>query len=55
MQLNVIQWAFGVTMWEIFTCGRTPYSGVPAMSLLKTLKRGERLEKPDNKALNEEM
>ena len=35
-------------------CGH-PYSGVPAMSLLKTLKRGERLERPDNKALNEEM
>ena len=42
-------------MWEIFTCGRTPYSGVPAMSLLKTLKRGERLERPENKALNDQM
>ena len=42
-------------MWEIFTCGRIPYSGVPAMSLLRTLQRGERLERPDNEACSDEM
>ena len=51
----VLQWSFGVTVWEIFTCGRVPYSGVPAMSLLKTLQRGERLERPDNEACSDEM
>ena len=49
------QWSFGVTVWEIFTCGRVPYSGVPAMSLLRTLQRGERLERPDNEACSDEM
>ena len=42
-------------MWEIFTCGRVPYSGVPAMSLLRTLQRGERLERPDNEACSDEV
>ena len=51
----VLQWSFGVTVWEIFTCGRVPYSGVPAMSLLRTLQRGERLERPDNEACSDEM
>ena len=42
-------------MWEIFTCGRVPYSGIHAMCLLSELKRGERLEKPDNKACHDDM
>ena len=42
-------------MWEIFTCGRVPYAGIHAMGLLKQLKRGERLEKPDNKACHDDM
>ena len=42
-------------MWEIFTCGRTPYSGVPVMRLLKELQRGERLERPENEACSNEM
>ena len=51
----MLQWAFGVTMWEIYTCGRTPYAGIPAMSLLRALENGQRLEKPDNTACHEEM
>ena len=39
-------------MWEIFTCGRVPYAGMHAMLLLTELKKGERLEKPDNDACN---
>ena len=23
------QWSFGVTCWEVFTCGAMPYDGVP--------------------------
>ena len=50
-----IQWSYGVTMWEIFTCGRVPYAGIHAMGLLKGLKRGERLEKSENKACHDDM
>ena len=54
--LNVSpQWAFGVTVWELFTCGRVPYSGISVMNLLKAPKAGERLEKPENAALSNEM
>ena len=49
------QWAFGVTVWELFTCGRVPYSGIPVMSILKALKAGQRLEKPENTACSNEM
>ena len=49
------QWAFGVTVWELFTCGRVPYSGIPVMSVLRLLKAGQRLEKPENTACSNEM
>ena len=49
------QWAFGVTVWELFTCGSVPYSGIPAMSVLKAIKAGQRLEKPENLACSNEM
>ena len=50
-----LQWSFGVTVWEIFTCGRIPYTGIPAMGLLKELQRGQRLERPDNEACLDEV
>ena len=51
-----IQWSYGVTMWEIFTCGRVPYAEIHAMGgLLCELKGGYRLEKPENKACNDDM
>ena len=43
-----VQWAFGVTCWEILTFGRIPYTGIRAMSILNLLKSGERLERPAN-------
>ena len=50
-----LQWSFGVTVWELFTCGRVPYSGILVMSLLRALKAGQRLEKPENTACSNEM
>ena len=49
------QWSFGVTVWELFTCGGVPYSGIPAMIVVKALKAGQKLEKPENTVCSNEM
>ena len=46
----VIQWSFGVTCWEIFSGGKTPYPGVDPLSLVQLLENGQRLDKPLNAA-----
>ena len=43
----ILQWSYGVTCWEIFSLGRIPYPGVDNAEVIKTLKTGERLDKPD--------
>ncbi|XP_064398639.1 plexin-A2-like [Halichondria panicea] len=43
-------WSYGVTLWEIFNGGRTPYPAVDPLSLIQLLKEGRRLEKPLNAA-----
>ncbi|CAI8006273.1 Fibroblast growth factor receptor 3 [Geodia barretti] len=48
-------WSFGVTVWEVFTCGRIPYRGIPVMYLLEAIKAGKRLEKPENEACLDEV
>ena len=45
-----MQWSFGITCWEVFSAGRIPYPAVDAMSILKVLEDGTRLEKPANAA-----
>ena len=49
------QWSFGVTMWEIFTCGSVPYAGIHVIKLASELRAGERLEKPENVACLDDM
>ena len=49
------QWSYGVTCWEVFTCGRVPYTGVPAMTLLSELQSGHRLDRPTNITCSDEM
>lgn len=39
-------WSFGVTMWEIFSYGHTPYDHLPPTDVLAWLEKGERLECP---------
>ncbi|EYC38144.1 hypothetical protein Y032_0739g1958 [Ancylostoma ceylanicum] len=39
-------WAFGVTVWEIFSYGEDPWIGCRAIDVLKRLDAGDRLEKP---------
>ncbi|BES94252.1 Tyrosine kinase receptor [Nesidiocoris tenuis] len=41
-------WSFGVLIWEIVTLGSTPYPGLSAMEVMKRVKEGERLEKPEH-------
>ncbi|XP_033917151.1 tyrosine-protein kinase Mer isoform X2 [Melopsittacus undulatus] len=41
-------WAFGVTMWEIATRGKTPYPGVQNHEIYEYLVRGQRLKKPED-------
>ena len=49
------QWSFGVTCWEVFSLGRSPYPGVDPFSLVKSLESGMRLEKPVNDACTQDM
>ncbi|CAG0901243.1 unnamed protein product [Darwinula stevensoni] len=39
-------WAFGVTLWEIFSLGMTPYQGMKIHELVQNLQKGYRLECP---------
>jgi len=39
-------WALGITFWEIFTYGMTPYSGISNMNMVGELKKGTRLQRP---------
>jgi len=46
-------WAFGVVLWELVTLGGTPYPTIDNKELLRLLKGGYRMEKPDT--CNEEI
>ena len=50
-----MQWAYGVTCWEIFSGGKVPYAEVAMREIPKLLANGYRLEEPSNDACSEEM
>ena len=52
---SLLQWSFGVTCWEVFSLGKTPYPGVDPFTLIKSLEKGQRLEKPFNTACSSEV
>ncbi|KAL7669147.1 hypothetical protein ACOME3_009813 [Neoechinorhynchus agilis] len=41
-------WSFAVLVWELFQFGRTPYPRVRNSQMLSYLKRGNRMQFPDN-------
>ena len=41
------QWSFGILLWEIFTFGSEPYTGLPNTEIEKYLTGGKRLCQPD--------
>ncbi|XP_034664952.1 tyrosine kinase receptor Cad96Ca isoform X2 [Drosophila subobscura] len=41
-------WSFGILMWEIVTLGSTPYPGISAADVMKKVRDGYRLEKPEH-------
>ena len=42
----VHRWSFGVLLWEIFSLGGSPYPGVKTHELVRFLRQGERLDRP---------
>ena len=53
--ITIIQWAYGVTCWEIFSGGKVPYPGIHVSELLWSLKSDQRLDKPENTACSDNM
>ncbi|CAG7717608.1 unnamed protein product [Allacma fusca] len=41
-------WAYGVLMWEVFTCGKMPYGRLKNTEVVERVQRGIVLEKPKN-------
>jgi c-mer proto-oncogene tyrosine kinase/anaplastic lymphoma kinase/receptor tyrosine kinase len=48
-------WSYGVTVWEIFSGGKSPYPATNPLTLLRMLEEGERMPKPYNAACSEEI
>ena len=51
----IMQWAYGVTCWEVFSGGRIPYAAIKPSSILGLIQQGDRLEMPDNSACSDDM
>ena len=39
-------WAFGITVWELFSHCELPYAGFTEAQVIENILRGHRLEKP---------
>lgn len=43
-----LQWAYGVTLWEVLTMAFTPYPSLDTSEVFKFVENGGRLEQPNN-------
>ena len=50
-----MQWAFGVTCWEVFSGGMLPYAGINVADIPDQIQLGVLLTKPINAACTDEM
>ncbi|KZC08588.1 Tyrosine kinase receptor Cad96Ca [Dufourea novaeangliae] len=41
-------WSFGILIWEIVTLGSTPYPGLAAAEVMRRIKEGYRLDRPEH-------
>ena len=41
-----LQWAFGISLWELFSRGKRPFFTVETCDLHKQMEKGERPEQP---------
>ncbi|XP_076250730.1 tyrosine kinase receptor Cad96Ca-like [Rhynchophorus ferrugineus] len=41
-------WSFGILIWEVVTLGSTPYPGISAADVMKKVRDGYRLDKPEH-------
>ncbi|XP_034234117.1 tyrosine kinase receptor Cad96Ca [Thrips palmi] len=41
-------WSYGVLMWEVVTLGSTPYPGMGAADVMRKVRDGYRLDKPEH-------
>lgn len=41
-------WSFGIVMWEIVTLGSTPYPNMGAREIMRRVRDGYRLERPNH-------
>uniref|UniRef100_T1IN98 non-specific protein-tyrosine kinase n=1 Tax=Strigamia maritima TaxID=126957 RepID=T1IN98_STRMM len=40
-------WSYGITLWEMYTYGKTPYGEMTGVQVIEFLEDGKRLSKPD--------
>ena len=52
---SLFQWSFGITCWEIFNGGKTPYPGISPADLPHQLETGFRMDKPLNAACSDDV
>ena len=54
--ISHVQWSFGVTCWEVYSGGSTPYPGMnDPKTLVDFLHGGGRLDKPTSITCSDEM
>lgn len=46
-------WAFGVLMWEVFSCGQMPYGRSSNAQVVELIRAGERLQRPSRSCSSE--